>query len=265
MNWHYTFLILLFISSSCSVFKKQGSWGKNAFWPLKKERIIEAFKKNISSPHVWLPLGLASTLQIGKFDENLSSWASKEKIIHHDQKSTSDFSDGFNDVLLYEMYLSSLLTPSLDENNSLADYALSKTKGILVVTTASRTSRYTRKQMAQTFRRERPNQENNQSFPSGHATNASSRNKLISKNLESINMNSSIKTGINTLNTTMAVGTMWARVEGKRHYGSDVLVGYALGSFLSGFIYDSLMNIEDGTISIIPLKDQVSITYGLQF
>jgi hypothetical protein len=265
MNWHLPFLIFLFLSSSCSIFKRQGSWGKNALWPIKKERIIEAFKKNISSPHVWLPLGLASTLRIGKFDENLSSWASKEKPVYHNQKRTSYFSDGFNDVLLYEMYLSSLLTPSLDETESLSKYALSKSKGILVVTAASRSTRYARKQIAQTARRERPNHENNQSFPSGHATEASSRNRLISKNLDSITMNSSLRTGINTLNTTMAAGTMWARIEGKRHYGSDVLAGYALGSFLSGFIYDSLMNIENGTLSIVPLKDEVSINYGMQF
>ncbi|MCM2350516.1 MAG: hypothetical protein NDI69_10890 [Bacteriovoracaceae bacterium] len=87
------------------------------------------------------------------------------------------------------------------------------------------------------------------SFLSGHSTE-----------------DSHLRTGIKAANTTLAAGTLWARPEGQRHYPSDVLVGYALGTFLSGFIYDSLMNLDsDESFSIIPLGDQASASYSIQF
>ena len=37
----------------------------------------------------------------------------------------------------------------------------------------------------------------------------------------------------------------WARVEGDRHYPSDVLAGAALGHFLSAFIHDAFLGLPE--------------------
>lgn len=253
-------------TSSCSLFTRKGKWGKNALWPIRTNKIVKAFKDNASSAHVWLPLAGAGLVHWTGNDKKPSQWASNEKIIYHDQENTSHWSDQFNNILLYEMYFSILLTSSMNEEASLKEYALSKAKGALVVNFASTSTRYTRGQLARTFRRERPNGANHLSFPSGHATEASSRNMLISKNLDSIEMDPSLKIALKVANTSMAVGTLWARIEGKRHYPSDVLAGYAVGSFVSGFIYDALMNLDAReSFSLIPLKDEVSLQYTVRF
>lgn len=264
-----TFLFLMMVLpavTSCSLLRKKGQWGKNAFWPIRGSRITEAFKKNASSAHVWAPLLAAGTIHFAGYDEKISQWAVKEKPLYTTKENTSFWSDRNNTILLYEMYLSILLTPSMDEDGSLAQYAWSKTKGGLVVNLASRSTRYTRDQIAKTFRRQRPNLEDRMSFPSGHSTEAASRNMLVSKNLDAMDINSHLRTGIKAANTTLAAGTLWARLEGQRHYPSDVLVGYALGSFLSGFVYDSLMNLDSNeTFAIVPFGDQVTARYAIQF
>lgn len=261
------FLIMVLPTiTSCSLIRKRGQWGKNAFWPIRTSRISRAFKKNASSIHVWAPLLAAGTIHLAGYDEKISQWAVKEKPLYTTKDNTSFWSDRNNNILLYEMYLSVLFTPSMGEDESLAQYAWSKTKGGLVVNLASQSTHYTRNQIAKTFRRQRPNLEDRMSFPSGHSTEAASRNMLVSKNLDAMEINSYLRTGIKAANTTLAAGTLWARLEGQRHYPSDVLVGYALGSFLSGFIYDSLMNLDSNeSISIIPFGDQISARYSIQF
>lgn len=261
-------LLMMFLPSitCCSLIRKKGQWGKNAFWPIKASRITKSFKDNASSVHVWAPLIAAGAIHVGGYDPKISKWAVKERPVYTTQKNTSYWSDQNNNILLYEMYLSILLTPSMDEDESLAKYAWSKTKGGLVVNLSSRSTRFSRNQLAKTFRRQRPNHVDRLSFPSGHATEASSRNSLVSKNLDAMDIDSNLRNGIKTINTTLAAGTLWARLEGQRHYPSDVLVGYALGSFLAGFVYDSLMNLEPyETFAIVPYGDQISARYAIQF
>lgn len=264
-----TFLFLMMvlpIFTSCSVIRKKGQWGKRALWPIKGSRVVGALKTNASSAHVWAPLLAAGAIHWTDNDKKISQWAVKERPVYTTLKNTSYWSDRNNTILLYEMYLSILLTPSMDEDESLTQWAWSKTKGGLVVNQASRSTRYGRDQLAKTFRRQRPNHEDRLSFPSGHSTEASSRNMLVSKNLDAMDINSTLRTGIKAANTTLAAGTLWARLEGQKHYPSDVLVGYALGSFLSGFIYDSLMNFDTGeSLAIIPFGDQISARYTIQF
>ena len=42
----------------------------------------------------------------------------------------------------------------------------------------------------------------------------------------------------------MAGLTGWARLEGNRHYPSDVLFGFALGNFIAAFMNDAFVTPE---------------------
>lgn len=261
------FLILLSLSLfSCSLLKKQGTWGKNAFYPLKGGRIADAFIKNASSAHVWVPLAGAGLVHWGGFDHKISDWAKEGSGIYEDQTAADIWSDHFNNILKYEMYVTTLLTPSMPEDKSFGQYAFSKIKGGVVVSLSSTSTRWAHGRIATAAHRQRPNKIDYRSFPSGHATEASSRNRLVSKNLDAIDMDPNLRLGINSINTTMSIGTLWARLEGKRHYPSDVLVGYSLGSFLSGFIYDSLINYDaNETFVLLPMKDKLTAMYTVNF
>lgn len=252
--------------TSCSILGKKGKWGRDALWPIRGSKIKEAFIKNATSAHVWVPLVGAGAVHWLGYDKKISKSQVQEKAIYTTPKNTSYWSDEFNKILLYEMYASILLTPSMPEDDSLTKYAASKVKGGLVVNFASSSSRFSRDVLARYFKRERPNKIDSLSFPSGHSAEAGSRNMLISKNLDTMDMNPYLRTGIKVVNTGMASGTLWARLEGERHYPSDILAGYAVGSFVAGFVFDSLMNLEEGeSFSVLPVNDQVSVQYGWRF
>ena len=46
-------------------------------------------------------------------------------------------------------------------------------------------------------------------------------------------------------NLALASATAWARVEGKKHFPSDVLAGAALGHFLTVVIHDTFIGLGD--------------------
>lgn len=235
---------LILLLTSCSFLNRRGSWGKRAMWPLKSSNIWDAAKRNASSPHVWAPLVGAGTIHWAGWDHKISNWANSGNRIYDDQTSADNWSDNFNDLLKYEAYVTTALTPSMDEDEKLSGYLLNKARGAFAVNLSSLGSGYAHDRLAKAAHRRRPNKSDFRSFPSGHSTDAASRNMINSKNLDYIDMSDDLRFGIKSANTLMASGTLWARLEGKRHFPSDVLCGYALGSFLSGFIYDALMNMN---------------------
>lgn len=254
------------LSTSCSIINKKGSWGRNAIYPLSGERILTAFKKNASSAHVWGPLLGAGVIGVSNSDKKLSNWVRNEGNVFKDADAADAWSDNFNNILKYQMYLSIALTPSYDEDMNFGKYVWNKTKGGLVVNFASSGSRFSVHQVRKVVKRQRPNKIDHKSLPSGHAAEAGSRRALVGKGLDAIEMSNDLRLGINSLNTTIAIGTLWARVEGNRHYPSDVMAGYALGSFISGFLYDSLMNFDPNvSVALIPMGDKVSAQYTYQF
>ena len=262
------FLVITSTLSSCSLFTKKGSWGRKALWPIKGSKISEAFKKNISSPHVWGPTAGAAVIWAGGWDKNISNWAWDKNVLFDNHQDSDHWSDHLADALLYQMYLTPLFTASSQDGDTFIDYAASKTKGYLVISLSSQTADWTRDALARSFRRERPSHENHLSFPSGHSNQAGTRNVLVSRNLDSIPMNEHLRFGIKTVNTGAASLLLWSRVEAKAHYPTDVLMGYALGAFISGFMYDSLMNMDEEnpeTFSVTPLKDAWTFQYTYAF
>lgn len=266
MNKNLLITLLIFLSS-CSFLNRRGTWGKKALWPIKGSSIWDAAKKNAASPHVWAPLIGAGTIHWAGWDNKISDWAHKGSGLYDDQTAADNWSDNFNNILKYEAYATTLLTPSMDEDGKLSGYLVNKARGALVVNAAGLASSAAHDRLALAFHRRRPNKLDYRSFPSGHSTDAASRNMVNSKNLDYIDMNDNLRLGIKAVNTSMASGTLWARLEGKRHYPSDVLCGYALGSFLSGFIYDALMNANpQESFVIAPTgKGEMSAQYTYNF
>jgi len=89
--------------------------------------------------------------------------------------------------------------------------------------------------------RTRPDGDGTDSFPSGHSTSAFASATLASFNLEGTPMPGGLRIGLDAGITTLAAGTAWARVEGGRHFPSDVLAGAAIGSFVSTWIHQCFL------------------------
>lgn len=261
-------LVALFAFTSCSLMKKKGNWGKDALWPVSGSRISKAFKNNITSAHVWVPVVAAGTIHWAGWDGKISRWAYDENVIFDNHNDSSSWSDTINNILKYEMWITPLLTPSQDEESSLKAWAWRKGKGYVAIGLATRTADLSHDVISKYAKRLRPNRQDHLSFPSGHSTQAGARNMLISKNLDEIDMHRYLRTGLKTINTGLAGTVLLARIEAKRHYPSDVLMGYSIGSFFSGFVYDTLMNYDPEhpeSVSVLPAKDQFMVQYSYGF
>lgn len=260
------FLILLFTLTSCSFIQRKGSWGKKAIYPLSLSNLKDAFVKNASSEHFWAPLIGAGVISAADWDQKISNWASTETPIYGSQDNAEDYSNYFDQALKYEAYGTIFLTPSWEEDGEWTDYAVNKAKGTLVVWTSYTQARAFNNYIRSFTFRERPNHANNESFPSGHATTLSAGRNISNKNLSTVRMNEDLRKTVYILNTTAAAGGMWARVEGQRHYPTDVLVGYSLGHLVSGFLYDFLMNLEpEETFTFYPTNKGAVALYQFRF
>lgn len=258
-------VILMSFCNGCSYLKRKGSWGKKALWPISSSRISEAFIKNIKSPHVWGPAAGAGAIHLSGYDKKISSWASEHNPIYGSQKNASNSSDTLNQILYVESGISVFLTPSW--NGSEGDYVVSKLKGGTVSFFSMSLAEDFNNSVRKYVKRERPNGKDMRSLPSGHSTTAGASSAVLRKNMDHVGMDQNWLRVVNGLNTTLAAGVLWARVEAKAHYPTDVLMGYSVGNFISGLIFDSLMNLDPNEyISLYPNENKgMTLSYSLGF
>lgn len=225
------------------------AWGENAFeWDTK--RIGRAARDAALDPQTWVPALGAAVFAIDDFDERASDWATKRTPIFGSNDTADDWSDALSFVLGAETVVTALATPSGD------DPAVPKLKGVGVELGAIGLTAGTVGLMKRIFDRDRPNdRSSSNSFPSSHAAVAFSLSTLANRNLGSIDMHPHARTALRITNVTLATGVAWARVEAGKHYPSDVLMGAALGHFLTAFIHDAFLGLpEDSDIDFAILS-----------
>lgn len=224
-------------------------------------RLKYAFKKEVSSAHVWAPLALAGALQIKHNDEKISKWARTKNHVFGNQDKAESMSDRLNDVLEYEAYASLILSPTVKGEFSWGNYASTKITELLAMEGGVRGSYWSAQGIKKRSKRQRPMNQDNLSFPSGHATAAGAWKKAAHNNLDNFNRPYPI---IGAIGQTMAFSTLWARVEAGKHYPSDVLVGYALGTFITGFVWSAVFHSPSDSMqsfSITPVQDGTGLLY----
>ncbi len=116
--------------------------------------------------------------------------------------------------------------------------------------------------------RTRPDGNNDRSFPSHHSLTAFSYATLANRNLDSIRLPEKVRLPLQLGNILLATGVGWTRVEGKRHFPSDVLAGAALGYFLTAFIHDVFQDFPEDTrfgLIILPLDRGATIKLHFAF
>lgn len=258
-------LFVIFLLPSCALIKREGKWGKKAIYPLSMENVKRSFVKQVKSPHVWGPLAGAAVISGLEYDKKISRWATERHPIYGSEKNASHYSDLLSDGLLFETYASIFITPSWD--GSYGDYFLSKGKGAVVTYFSVNLAEDFNNNIRKPVSRMRPNKSDRRSFPSGHATRTGASNAVLQRNIDAANLGESATTSLHWVNGISAAGMMWSRVEAKAHYPTDVLVGYSLGYFVSGFIFDVFMNLEaNETVAIYPQGNgSVSALYTLGF
>lgn len=210
--------------------------------PMDSKRIARAARDAFFDWQTLVPLAGAAIFSIDDFDQRASNWAVEHNPIFGSVENARDASDILLRALQVEALTTALATPSGDDPQQ---WVLSKAKGIGVELAAQSATGAATSLLKEATGRWRPDRSNDLSFPSGHSSSAFSAMTLANRNLDSIDFGPQLRPGLKIVNTVMAASVAWARVEGQRHYPSDVLAGAALGHFLTAFIHDAFLNLPE--------------------
>jgi len=257
--------VILLAGSGCTSQQGRPSWGENALWPVDGHRIVEAARGALLDPQTWVPAAGALVFRIDDWDHKASDWASEHTPIFGSQDGARKASDDLLLGLSAEVPVTALATPSGDDPK---EWATAKAKGLAVEGGAAGVNGLTTELLKGAVGRERPNGENNKSFPSGHGSGSFAAVALSNRNLDSIDMSPDVRRVCQIGNVGLASAVAWARVEGKVHYPSDVLAGAALGHFFAAFIYDAFMNLPKDSpveVAITPLDGGGAVSVAFRF
>jgi hypothetical protein len=259
-------LVLAALSlAGCGTLQNGRGWGQDALWPVDLERVGHAACDAFFNPRTLVPLAGAALFAIDDFDERVSDWASEHNPIFGSQNGAEDASNYLSDILYAEGIATALAAPSGDTPEV---WALSKLRGGAVELGAVAATGGLTDLLKRTTGRVRPDRSDDRSFPSGHTSHAVSFATLANRNLESLDTLEDIRPALEIGNVVLASGVAWARVEARKHYPSDVLVGAALGHFVTAFIHDAFMNLpEDGRfdVAVLPLEGGAGLSLCFRF
>ncbi len=259
----FTVTSIILVMTGCGTLQNGQKWGHDAIYPVDLKRIPDAAYHAFFDLQTLLPLAGALVFTVDHYDQKVSKWA----IDHHPVFGSQNAANQASDYLVYglgaEVLATALATPSGKDSR---DWVYNKAKGVGVEAGAELVTAGLTSLLQNATDRTRPNGEA-KSFPSSHTSNAFSSATLANRNLNSIPMPGEVRLPLQIGNLLLATGVGWARVEAGSHYPSDVLVGAALGHFLSAFIYDAFIGLPEHErlgLYVSPSKHgvMIGVTFG---
>ncbi len=258
--------IILFVGlAGCATLPDGRLWGKDVTFSPGWERVRASAVQAVRDPWVWAPLAGAAGLQINGWDGKISTWAMRETPVFGSLENARSWSDNLRDAAEIAEMTTVLLTPSGEDTHS---WFVNKLKGYSVDLAAKSAAGLTTHILKSTTGRTRPSQENDRSFPSGHASHAATNGRLAARNLEFIDMNPVTRRTLVYGLDAVTLATAWARVEAGAHYPSDTLFSIALGNFSANFFKNAFMGTDGNTrqeIAVIPTDGGLMLNFSTRF
>jgi len=252
---------IVMMLSGCGTLPNGRAWGEDAtLWP-GLPRIRGAALHAIQSPVTWIPVAGSAVFSLDHLDRRVSDWASERTPIFGSRDTAGRVSDYLLDTTVAGAVLTALATPSGPD-------PVSKLKGFGVEAAAGSATAGITELLKVWIGRERPDRSNNNSFPSGHSSGAFAAAALGGENVKSLPLSDGEKISLRAGFVVLATGTAWARVEAKKHFPSDVLAGAALGNFISIFIHDAFLGLDENApveLSVEPEKKGVVFAIHVRF
>ncbi len=214
-----------------------GNWGAEVGFPSGK--LAAAARSAALDPHTWVPLATAGVLIAADVDKDWSEDMAQRQDFFGDD--AEDVSHDLRDLSTAAYVITALAAPS--------DTTADKLKGLSVGAATMAVDGLLTGGLKEVVGRERPDETNDYSMPSGHASKTASRTAMAIRNLDHISMPGWTREVATWSLHGVAVGTGIARVEAERHYLSDVIIGYALGQFVAKFMHEAFF-AEDGRAEI---------------
>ena len=260
-----TLICVTQLLGSCGTLPDGRVWGQDVTIKPGWEKVRNSAVLAAKSPFTWASLAGAAVLQIDGWDRSVSNWASDNTPVFGSQQSAVDASDVFKSVATASWVFTTLATPS---GKAPGQWLAAKSKGFTVLAAARWLNTGITNALKDWADRDRPNGSNTQSFPAGHSSSATLTATLAARNLHYIEMGNNYRKPMEIGLGAIAAGTAWARVEGKVHYPSDVLVGTALGHFIGVFVNNAFMGLSEsdkGHVDIAATLDSISIQFRREF
>ena len=240
LRWSRSRLVLLVLvvcTAGCGSMPKEGGLEQRTFLNVDRKTWSQSAYDAFFNFRTLVPLSAAIIFSLGDLDEDVSDWARDDTPIFGSEQNAQDVSDILRAALAVETLALIAATPSGIDPEQGRPRSKWRDLGMTVVAVGLETG--TSQAGKALTSRTRPNEEDDRSFPSAHASNSAVTSTLSNRQLEKIELAPWAKKSIRVSNVVIASATAWARVEGGVHFPSDVLAGSALGSFFGNFIYDA--------------------------
>ena len=269
-----THIFLLFIISLSCFFGgcsnrilKHGSFEDPTLLP-DKRRIGAALKESAFDPYVGVTAAaLIVTAASGK-DKQISSYATRHTPVFGSNENARKASDiivitsaGIA-ALTYSVKYLPLQSPS-DENGCpirtefgipprLYAPAAAASAGVIGAGLTYGTTQL----LKVTANRERPDLSDTYSFPSLHTSVAAASNAYSIRTISSMSLPKSYSYPAYTVLTALTAATAWGRIEGEKHYPTDVMAGALIGTFFVNAAYKAFLGpnqyVENFNLQIAP-------------
>ena len=202
--------------------------------------------ESFTDPKVWGPVAAAVVLQIDDMDYELSDQLREHTPLFGSTENAKDWSDNTKTWTEIAYASTALMTPDPVYTIATQWLTVEEINSNIVSELKSATER------------ERPDGTNDKAMPSGHAAGAAVQANLATKNIQRMNISETAKEIATYSVNGAAMLTAWARVEGGRHYPSDVLMGWALGNFIGDVTTDLFFPDQDEIVLIPQISRDVA-------
>ena len=246
------------LSTGCASWKRdlaaRDYWPSGARW---KQSTMRALK----SRGTWVPLLGTAVVSIDDWDRHISEWAVENTPVFGSTDHAQEASDNLKTATTLAMVGTGLAIP-----DGSGAWEIWPERIVLEVLTVQLSNGLT-STLKHLTDRERPDGTGNDSFPSGHSSQAFVRTELACLNVDDLRgLSEGWRIALKTSFRALAWGTAWARVEGGKHYPSDVLFGAALGNFVAIFVHDAFLPADSGTrLTASISRREVSFSVAISF
>lgn len=216
-------------------------WGEDVTIAPGWERVRLAARDAALAPSTWVPAGAALAFGIGDADQEVSDWAVDHTPLFGSRMRAREASTFLHGSCLGAYLATTAATPVSEEGGT---WFPDKCRGVAVGAAAVIANHEATMGLKRATDRMRPDKSNRESFPSGHASGAAVYAALASKNIDVLAMPEGARAIAKWGVVALSAGTAWGRVEGGRHFPSDVLAGMALGNFVGTFVNDAFLGLD---------------------
>jgi len=233
--------------------------------------IGNAAKKAAFSPLTWVPAAALTGVYFSGKDHKISDWASSKTPVFGSNENANDFSNHMQNavrVSCYSAMSARLINHSYNSGEFWYPALTIISSWAIAVSGTNLTTNYIKEKTG----RERPDKQDDLSFVSLHASNSTSYATVAANNIERMPLHPAAGYIWQIAGYSLAAGTSWARVEAKKHFLTDVLAGWVLGHFISEFVCEALLPVNqdynsvklDLVVNPLPKYYNVSMGYSVK-